>query len=240
MTENMNAAQKRKQMARRRIAAIAIALVGIAAMTAMGLAIFRPLINSLNDPAAFQAWVDKKGAFGQLAFVGIMALQVIIAWLPGEPLELGAGYAFGFWQGSAMCMVGIVLGSVTVFLLVRTFGRRVITLFFPEEKIDSIAFLKDTKRLTVLGFIIFMIPGTPKDILTYCVGLTKMKLSAWLLIAGVARIPPVITSTISGSALGAQQYGVAIAVFAATALLSGLGLLLYRRISRQSAAEVRP
>lgn len=130
-------------------------------------------------------------------------------------------------------MIGIVVGSVFVFLMVRAFGKRLVALFFPIEKIEAIPILRNTQRLTLPSFIIFMIPGTPKDILTYCAGLTPMKFSSWLLIAGVARIPPVITSTLSGSALGEGQYSVAIIVFAATMALSVVGLLVYHRMSKQ-------
>lgn len=170
---------------------------------------------------------------GQLIFIGLVTLQVIIAWLPGEPLEIAAGYAFGFWQGSLLCMLGLIIGSVLVFVLVRCFGRKLVTLFFPIEKIDALPILKETRRLTLISFIIFMIPGTPKDLLTYCIGLTPMKFSSWLLIAGIARIPPVITSTIGGHTLGEQQYATAIVVFGATILLSIAGILLYRHITKK-------
>lgn len=237
MSEHTALSNERSLLIKRRIFAIVCAVVGIGTMTALGLAIGKPLIEMLNDPAAFQAWVSSKGSLGRLAFVGVMALQVIIAWLPGEPLEIGAGYAFGFWEGSLLCMAGIVLGSVFVFTLVRHFGKRLVTLFFPMEKIEQLPLMRDSRKLTLVSFIVFMIPGTPKDLLTYCVGLTRMKLSTWMLIAGVARVPPVITSTLSGSALGQQQYGFAIAVFAATLLLSAIGLLIYRKISTQPAKE---
>lgn len=228
---------ERKELVRKRIIAILLMLVGTAAMVAIGIVVGKPFLEMLDDPAAFRAWVDARGFLGKLAFVGVMMLQVIIVWLPGEPLELGAGYAFGFWEGSLLCMVGIVLGSVLIFWLVRRYGRRVVTLFFSMDKIDNLSFLKDAKRLTLLSFIIFMIPGTPKDLLTYAVGLTSMKLSSWLLIAGVARIPPVITSTISGSALGQQQYGLAIAGFAITIAISLIGVVVYRKISLKPKGE---
>lgn len=238
MTEQVKLNNRPNHSIQNRMIAIVIAAIGIATVTGIGIAVGKPLIKMLEDPAAFQAWVDQKGAFGQLAFIGIMALQVIIAWLPGEPLELGAGYAFGFWEGSLLCMIGIVAGSVFVFFMVRIFGKQIVTMFFPIEKIEAIPLLRDTKRLTLLSIIIFMIPGTPKDILTYCVGLTPMKLSTWLLVAGIARIPPVITSTLSGSALGEQQYGFAIIVSVVTMVLSAAGILLYRRMSKQVNKEI--
>jgi len=237
MPDNGRLQPRDKKLMWRRVLAISIAGVGIAAMTILGVVIFQPLIASIKDPRQFQAWVDRQGAFGQLAFIGIMALQVIIAWLPGEPLELGAGYAFGFWEGSLLCMIGIIVGSVLVFLLVRIFGRRFVTLFFSEEKIDGLPLLRDKRRLTLISFEIFLIPGTPKDILTYGAGLTKMSLPTWLLICGVARIPSVITSTMSGSALGAKRYGFAAIVFGITVLISLGGVLLYRKLSKQGGGK---
>lgn len=230
--------KQREASNNRRILMIAAAGLGIIALTVIGLTVGKPLIDMLADPAAFQAWVRQLGPLGRIAFVGIMALQVIIAWLPGEPLEIGAGYAFGFWEGGLLCMAGILVGSIVVFGLVRLFGRRLVTLFFPAEKLDSLPLLRDARRLTLVSFILFMIPGTPKDIMTYCVGLTSMRLTTWLLIAGVARIPPVITSTLSGSALGEAQYGLAIAVFAGTILLSIIGFIVYKKLGTQTDGGV--
>lgn len=76
------------------------------------------------------------------------------------------------------------------------------------------------------------IPGTPKDILTYCAGLTDMPLGTWLLISTIARIPSVVTSTIGGNALGLQDYWFALAVFGVTLALSLGGWLLYRRMDK--------
>ena len=105
-------------------------------------------------------------------------------------------------------------------------------LFFPKEKIENLKFLQDSRRLNLMVFLIFFIPGTPKDVLCYCVGLTKMKLPTWVLITATARIPSVITSTIGGDALGLGAHGFAAAVFAATLALSAVGLLIYKKICR--------
>ena len=76
----------------------------------------------------------------------------------------------------------------------------------------------------------FFLPGTPKDVLCYFVGLTDMPLGTWVLISAVARIPSIVTSTVGGNALGLEKYGFAALVFAATLAVSGLGLLIYRAI----------
>lgn len=193
----------------------------------------KPMLEFVQEPERFQAWVNQRGALSRLAFIGMMLLQIVVGVIPGEPLEIGAGYAFGFWEGTLLCMIAIFIASVCLFLLVRKYGTRLISLFLPIEKLQSVRFLQDSKRLNLLTFIIFLIPGTPKDLLTYFVGLTNMSLPVWMFIASVARIPSVVTSTLGGAALGEKNYTIAIIVFAVTLVISGAGLLYYRHLSKK-------
>lgn len=194
-----------------------------------------PLIRSLNDPAAFREWVDARGAWGRVLFIGMIVLQVVVAFIPAEPLEIAAGYAFGAFWGTLLVWIGLVLGSTFVFLFVRKIGVKAVEVFFPREKINSLKYLKDEKALNITAFFLFLIPGTPKDLLTYFAGLTKIKLLPWVVLTSVARIPSIVTSTISGDALGTQRYVFAIVVFTATALISGAGMLVYRAAQKKRA-----
>lgn len=193
----------------------------------------RPMVRFISEPSIFRAWVDSHGFWGRLAFAGMMVVQIVIAIIPGEPLEIAAGYTFGIVEGTLLCLAGSVLGSLIVFLFVRRFGIRAVEVFFPREKLLSLKFIQNSRRLNLLVFILFFIPGTPKDIMTYFVPFTPMKLSTWLLISATARIPSIITSTIGGDALGLQNYLFAIIAFAVTLTLSLGGVLLYRHISRK-------
>lgn len=192
----------------------------------------RPLVRMVSQPETFRAWVDSHGLSGRLAFVGMVILQVVIAIIPGEPFEIVAGYAFGALEGTLLCMAGAILGSAIVFGFVRRFGMIAVEVFFSREKIQSLKFLQNTKRLNTIVFIIYLIPGTPKDLLAYVIGLTPMKFSTWMLITAIARIPSVITSTIGGDALGLQNYTFAIIVFIVTGALSVVGLILYNKYSK--------
>ena len=192
----------------------------------------RPMLHFVSEPENFRSWIDSKGFFGQLIFIGMVALQVVFAVIPGEPLEIGAGYAFGALEGTVLCIIGGFVGSMIVFAFVRTFGIRVVELFFPIEKINNLRFLKNSKNFEVVAFLIFMIPGTPKDIIVYFLGVTKIKTTHFAIITSVARLPSVVTSTIGGNALGMQNYMFAIVVFAATLLISVIGFLIYRVISK--------
>lgn len=194
---------------------------GLLLMAALCFWAGKPMLELVSNPEGFRAWVREQGLWGKLAFVGMMALQIIIAFIPGEPLEIGAGYAFGAIEGTALCLLGALLGGTAVFLLVRRFGMK------------AAHFLLWEKDCHLIAYIFFLIPGTPKDVMTYMAGLTPMKLPFWVFLTLTARIPSVLTSTIGGDALGASNYTAALWVFAATALISGAGVLLYRRFTRR-------
>lgn len=208
--------------------AIIVALIFIAAV---GYLVGKPMVEFVREPERFRAWVDSSGFASRVIFVGMVVFQLIIALIPGEPLEMGAGYAFGAVEGTILCIIGCVIGSALVFLFVRRFGVKLVEVFFPREKIRSLRFLQDSRRLNLLTFIVFFIPGTPKDLLSYFIGLTDMKLGTWLCITAVARIPSIVTSTVTGDALGLKDYQFALIAFGVTLALSLAGILVYRRLS---------
>lgn len=208
--------------------AIIVALIFIGAV---GYLVGKPMVEFVREPERFRAWVDSSGFVSRVIFVGMVVFQLIIALIPGEPLEMGAGYAFGALEGTLLCIIGCVIGSALVFLFVRRFGVKLVEVFFPREKIRSLRFLQDSRRLNLLTFIVFFIPGTPKDLLSYFIGLTDMKLGTWLCITAVARIPSIVTSTVTGDALGLKDYQFALIAFGVTLALSLLGILVYRRLS---------
>lgn len=212
------------------IAALAIAIL------LMGLACWRigvPMLRFASKPERFRAWVKANGFTGQLAYIGMVMLQVVIAIIPGEPLEIAGGYAFGALEGTLLCLLAATLGSLLVFALVRRYGMRLAEVFFPQSKLRSLRFLQSSPRRDFLFLLIFTIPGTPKDLLCYFVGLTELPLKSWAVICLVARLPSLVTSTVGGNALGTERYLLAVIVFCATLAISGLGLLLYRRLGRR-------
>ena len=214
---------------------LSLAAVVIFILLSLALAWFvgRPLIRFARQPEQFRAWVEGHGLWAPLAYAAMVFLQVVVAVIPGEPLEISGGYAFGAVQGTVLCMLGAFLGSVVVFAFVRRFGRELVEVFFPKEKIESLRFLQSSPKRDLLFWIVFVVPGTPKDLLCYFAGLTDLSWGKWLLICSAGRIPSIITSTVGGSAVGGRQYLFAILVFAGTMALSAVGLLIYRGLCRR-------
>ena len=199
----------------------------------VGWFIGRPMIAFVSEPEKFRIWVDSHGIWGKIAFIIMVSFQVVIALVPGEPLEIGAGYAFGAIEGTFLCVAGITLGSMAVFYLVRKFGVKLVEVFFAVEKINSLKFLKAGKKRDLIVFLIFFLPGTPKDLITYFTGLTDIKAANFLLLASFARLPSVVTSTIGGSALGEQNYKSAIVVFVITLVISVFGWFIYSMLQKR-------
>ncbi len=191
----------------------------------------RPIIEFVSEPEKFRVWVENGGIWSKIAFIGMVMFQVVIALVPGEPLEIGAGYAFGAIEGTLLTVIGVTLGSLVVFSLVRKFGVMLVEIFFSREKISSLKFLQKSKKRDFVIFLLFFLPGTPKDLITYFAGLTDMKLSYMLWLSAVVRLPSVITSTLGGDALGTEKYIMAIIVFIITLIISFIGWLIFKFIS---------
>ena len=211
--------------------ALVFALLIMALLSAV---VGKPLLRFASEPEKFRAWVDSNGLWSRFAYIGMVIVQVVIALIPGEPFEIAAGYAFGAFEGTVLCLIASTLGSMLVFALVRRFGVRLVQIFFSKEKLQGLRFLHASPKRDFLYLLIFMIPGTPKDLLCYFAGLTDVRFPVWLIICSLGRLPAIITSTVGGSALSTRNYWTAVAVFAGTFALSGLGLLIYNSICRRN------
>lgn len=192
------------------------------------------IVSLVSDPVAFREWVDARGAWGQIVMIAIVAVQILVALIPGEPFEFAAGYAFGVWQGLLLCMIGSFAGGCLAMLLARRFGMKLVKAIFPRQDIENLAIFKNPERLKLITFLLFLIPGTPKDVMVYALGLTPMSVLQGMLLTTLARIPSIITSTLSGHALGEEQYAAAIIIYALTGVASLIAILIYRR---RAAAE---
>ena len=188
------------------------------------------MLEMLRDPKILTEYIDGFGAYSQLVFIAVRTLQTVVKVIPGEPVEIAAGLAFGTFGGLALCLVGTAVGSAIIVLLTRTLGMKFVTLFVSEEKLRSCALLKSSDRLYLLLFFFYLIPGTPKDIFTYAAALTDIKLWKFFVITGIARIPSIITSTMCGASLCQKNYLAAAVIYGVTLMLSVAGMLVYRKI----------
>ncbi len=199
--------------------------------------IWKYLSRFSNSPDQFKEYIESFGWKGRFVFLGLQCLQVIIALIPGELIEIGAGYAFGPVEGTILCMAGVAVSSVLIFLLTRKWGVRLVEIFISREKINELRFINSEHKLKRTIFILFFIPGTPKDLFTYFIGLTKIRLHEFLIISLIARIPSIMSSTIGGHIIGQENYAGAVLLFAITGLVSLGGMKLYSEIVKRRQSK---
>ena len=202
--------------------------------------ICKPMLEMSKDPAAFRAYIDEQGIKGILMLMAAMFLQVVAAIIPGGPFEIAAGYAFGVWKGALIADVAMTLGSLFVFLMVRKFGIKFACLFVSKKKLDSVKFFHSSSRRDLLAFLFFLIPGTPKDIFTYVMGFTDMKIPMWIFITFVGRFPAILLSAMSGDAIGEKKYTafvIMIALIVVVCIAGSIFYSLWKKKQDKKAAE---
>ncbi|MCH4035632.1 MAG: TVP38/TMEM64 family protein [Lachnospiraceae bacterium] len=211
-----------------KILGLVLLLVFLAAIIAVAL----PLVKLAKDPEALEAYIEAQGFAGIWIFMGLVILQIFSALVPGGPFEIAAGFLYGPIRGALICDIAMMVGSTAVFLLSRKFGRKFVRLYLSDEQIQSVHFLTDTSgRTFVMVFLLFLIPGTPKDVLSYVVGLTSITLPQWLLITGVGRFPAIVLSTLGGDALESGNLVLFVVMLLIIGVLSVGGIVYYRKIN---------
>lgn len=172
-----------------------------------------------------------------IAMMGLIALQIFVAFLPGEPLELASGYIFGSFQGTLVCLAGSMIGTIIVYYLARMFQHSIIDTMFNQDKVAEVKQLFSSKKSKFWLFIIFLIPGSPKDVMTYLVSLSDIDLKQWLLLTTVGRIPSIVTSTYLTGSLKEGNIMLAFLILVVTIILVIGGTIYYKKIINSNKLE---
>jgi len=178
-------------------------------------------------------FIERAGIFAPLVFVLLMAFQIVIAFIPGGPLEITGGFLFGGLLGTVLTVAGAFSGTLLVYSLVRKFGRPLVNLFVSEEKFQKFSVLQDEEKLEFWVFILFLIPGIPKDLLTYIVPLTKIQCRQFLVLSTMARFPALMASVLVGDSLYDGRYGMCIAIACISAVLAFIGFQIKKHILKE-------
>ncbi|MBP5751025.1 MAG: TVP38/TMEM64 family protein [Firmicutes bacterium] len=233
----MQTEHEKKQAERK--AALSAFLVCLAAVAVVLFILYREqVIRMMTDPKYARDLIRSVQPYGALVYVAVQAIQIIIVVIPGEPLELAAGYAFGAVTGSLLCLLGESIGSIIVLLLVRRYGHSIALHFFSQERLDKLKFLHYSPKKLLIFSIIFILPGSPKALLCYFAGLTDIDIHKLMIICTLGRIPAIVTSTIGGNAIGEKQYVLAAVLFLITAALSAASIALYNYICERHGKDV--
>ncbi len=192
-----------------------------------------PLIRLILRPEfrlGLAQWVERMGIWGMLGLFLLQILQVVVAFLPGEPMELAAGALYGTVGGMLLCLSGVLAGSAIIFLTVRRHGRQRLLSSSWGPKLEKYDFLHNEQKLRTVIFLLYFIPGTPKDVLVYVCALTRISLWEFLLLSTLARIPSVVSSTLAGASLAAGNIPLMVGIFIVTGIVGLMGIFIHNRL----------
>jgi len=168
---------------------------------------FAPRITRLmSKPDQFREFLLSYGPVSALIYILIQAAQVIIAVIPGEVVQLAGGYAFGTVLGTLYSVIGIFLGTLVVFFATRVLGFSLVRTFVSKKNMEKFDFLINSPKSEIAMFVLFLIPGIPKDTLVYIAGITPIKPVKFLLIATIGRFPGLLGSSYIGANLQERDY----------------------------------
>ncbi len=164
------------------------------------------LYELLKQPEHFKSFIDSLGSKRIPTFVFLQVLQVLIAPLPGEVMQFAGGYVFGTLLGTLLTLLGIFLGSIISFCIGRYFGFPLLVRFISPSRLEYWQELLQSTKGEWVVFILFLIPGMPKDIITYIAGLTPIRWYTFFPLAMLGRFPGIFVSVLIGDTVYEAKY----------------------------------
>ena len=166
---------------------------------------FLKIYDLLHDRHQLKVIISSYGPYSPLVFILIQILQVVVAPVPGGAVEFLGGYLFGVQAGFVYSMIGLLFGSWFAFALARMFEKWAVEKFVSPQTLKKFGYLIGHEGV-ILSFLLFLIPGFPKDALCYILGLTPMHLGIFLIISTIGRIPGTLMATLQGAKAFDCQY----------------------------------
>lgn len=194
-----------------------------------------PWIVMLTEPHGLERVVEEvrnAGVGGVFILLGLQLVQIVIAFIPGEVVQIAAGMMYGPWAGAAIILAGCILSSALIFFVVHKLGAPFVRAMIPEKWMGKLEDFEKTDKLDIMVFVLFLIPGLPKDIFTYLVPLTDMRMRTFVVLSNVARIPGIVMSTLAADGLVQGDYLQSALLFLGCAAIAVLAMLFYEKILR--------
>lgn len=219
--------KRRKILAVLKLIALAVILVGVPLYIYF---FHHDLIDSFSNIKELEQTIRSYRSQSILIYIAAQVIQVVLSVIPGQALQFAGGYLFGTLLGLLFSVIGIAIGSTLAYYVARILGRDAVHLFFGKRKVTEMLDLMNSPKGLIVTFVIFLIPGVPKDLCSYAAGLSQLKLRPYLIVSMIARIPGMLGCLIIGQQVGAGGYTSAAVIAAIALVLLLLGVIFRKRI----------
>lgn len=190
------------------------------------------LLSLLQDEERLREALAEWELLGPLVFIGLQVLQVVVFIIPGEVVQIAGGYLYGPWLGLIYSLIGIGLGSAGAFFIGRGLGRPFVEALLRQEAVQRLDRLLSRGGGVAALFLLFLLPGVPKDALCYVAGLSAIPFLIFLGVSLLGRLPALLISVVFGSELAQREWPVVIAIAVGAGSLLLLSWFFRRRLSQ--------
>ena len=208
-------------------------LVAFVALMVVIMVVAWPYITDVFSEGGVErlvARVQNAGAAGVFMLLGMQFLQIVVAFIPGEVVQLAAGLMYGPWLGALFILIGCVISSAVIYQLVHKLGAPFVQGMVSTEHLERFKEFEKTGKLDIIVFVLFLIPGMPKDVFTYIVPLTDMPMGRFLALTNIGRIPGVLGSTYAAAGFAKGEIVGPLVVIGALAILAVLAIVFREKI----------
>ena len=208
-------------------------LIAFFALMVIVVILIWPYIHEAFEPGGLSRVIDDVRNAGPLGFLILLAMQfmqIVVAFIPGEVVQMAAGMMYGPWLGAAVILLGCIISSAFVFAVVHRLGAPFVRDMVPTKYLDKFNAFEESGKLSIVVFILFLIPAMPKDTFTYLVPLTNMRMRDFLVLSNVGRIPGIVISTYAANGLVDGNITQSIIIFAVVAVIAIVAIVFRDKI----------
>lgn len=225
--ENIKKAESKKRVV------ISIIKISILLLIVIGIPLYiyfcqRDFLNRFENIDDIVAFLERYETESIFIYIGLQILQIVISIIPGQVFQMAAGYLYSFWPALFFALIGAVIGTAISFLLAKVLGRDFLHLFFGQEKMNYYIERLNSKQAYTIVFLIYLIPGIPKDMVSYAAGVSEMKFKAFVILSTVGRLPGMIGCLLMGNLLELESY-LGVGIIGAIAVIACLLCIIYRK-----------
>ena len=215
-------------------------LIAFFAVMAIIMLLVWPYIHMLFEPDGLNELIGKvheAGWAGVLILEAVQFLQIVVAFIPGEVVQIAAGMIYGPWIGALIIFIGCVISSSAIFAIVHKLGAPFVHDMVPQKYMGKFREFERSKKFESIVFLLFLIPGLPKDVFTYITPLSDMRFGKFVMITNFARIPGIVISTYAADGLLEGRLVESVIMFLALAVVAIVALVIYNKLSSKHAAK---
>ena len=170
------------------------------------------ILEHFRSLEALNAFLDRYHTTGIFVYLFLQILQILVPVIPGQAMQLAAGYMYILPLALFLTILGIALGTIISFTMSRILGYDAMVLFFGQERMDEYVLKLNSKRAYLVIFLLYLMPGFPKDFICFAAGVSRIRLIPFLVLSVVGRIPALTLSLVIGRMTRAGSYTGAIVV----------------------------